>query len=154
MTDKNRFRELEELEKALKIFRKYEKRYAGKLNLKINDKQPIVKEVANAMYVITLNTLTKALKQAEQREREKAIDDILRGVEDFREWSESYKKVLLHRRRCKKWRKGFCLDCFGGGLSKFTRDFLNDEKLKKDVQGTGYFAYLYLSKSMACRRDT
>ncbi len=30
-----------------------------------------------------------------------------------------YRKVLEHRRNCKKWGKGFCLDCFGGGLTIF-----------------------------------
>lgn len=36
-----------------------------------------------------------------------------------------YKKVLKHRNHCLKYRSGFvCLDCFGGGLQKFTEDLL------------------------------
>lgn len=34
-----------------------------------------------------------------------------------------YQKVLEHRRGCKQWTNGFCLDCFGGGLNKFNDDF-------------------------------
>ena len=28
--------------------------------------------------------------------------------------SQTYKKVLIHRRTCPKWGKSFCLECFGG----------------------------------------
>lgn len=35
---------------------------------------------------------------------------------------ESYDKVLKHRKKCKLWGSGnFCLDCFGGGFTKFFR---------------------------------
>jgi len=30
-----------------------------------------------------------------------------------------YKKVLEHRKKCWKWGKSFCLECFGGGLTNF-----------------------------------
>lgn len=47
---------------------------------------------------------------------------------------ETYKKVLTHRNYCPKWRSGLvCLDCFGGGLQKFTKDLL-DEMKKKDIK--------------------
>jgi len=42
-------------------------------------------------------------------------------------FSKPYRKVLEHRRTCKKWGKKFCLECFGGGLSKFV-DELHKEK--------------------------
>jgi len=31
-----------------------------------------------------------------------------------------YKKILKHRNECPKWKKQeLCLECFGGGLTKF-----------------------------------
>lgn len=36
--------------------------------------------------------------------------------------SQTYKKVLAHRQQCSKWGKEFCLNCFGGGLTKFVGD--------------------------------
>lgn len=36
--------------------------------------------------------------------------------------SKTYKKVLDHRRKCKKWGKEFCVKCFGGGLIKFIKN--------------------------------
>jgi hypothetical protein len=49
---------------------------------------------------------------------------------DFEKRSKTYAKVLLHRRECPLWNKCFCLDCFGGGLTQFTRD-LSDEMRQK-----------------------
>jgi hypothetical protein len=46
--------------------------------------------------------------------------------------SETYKKVLEHRRQCSKWGKGFCLHCFGGGLNIFVRD-LETEIIKNEI---------------------
>jgi len=37
---------------------------------------------------------------------------------------EAYEKVLRHRRTCPKWGKSFCLECFGGGLTKYTERLL------------------------------
>ncbi len=37
----------------------------------------------------------------------------------------AYEKVIIHRTKCDKWGKEFCLDCFGGGLNLFV------EKLKE-----------------------
>lgn len=36
--------------------------------------------------------------------------------------SKAYLNVLEHRKNCPKWGKSFCLDCFGGGLIKFTNE--------------------------------
>jgi len=36
------------------------------------------------------------------------------------EETETYCKVIEHRAKCPKWTTGFCLECFGGGLVKFT----------------------------------
>ena len=45
-----------------------------------------------------------------------------------------YKKALRHRVHCPRYRSGvICLDCFGGGLQKFTKD-LFDEMKKKDIK--------------------
>lgn len=46
--------------------------------------------------------------------------------------SLSYKKVLKHRETCNHWNKDFeiCIDCFGGGLKKFTKN-LSQESLKE-----------------------
>lgn len=45
-----------------------------------------------------------------------------------------YKKVLKHRNYCPRYRLGnFCLDCFGGGLTRFTSDLLNEMK-KKNIK--------------------
>jgi len=42
---------------------------------------------------------------------------------------EEYKKILEHRRNCPKWqKKELCLECFGGGLTKFWENII--EKLK------------------------
>lgn len=34
--------------------------------------------------------------------------------------SETYRKILEHRRHCPKWTKDFCMECFGGGLTIFS----------------------------------
>lgn len=38
---------------------------------------------------------------------------------DLMRKSKTYREILKHRKNCKKWGKGFCLDCFGGGLTLF-----------------------------------
>lgn len=50
---------------------------------------------------------------------------------------ETYRKVLKHRRKCPHWMKGFCVDCFGGGLSKYTEDLMTELKERHDW-GPGY----------------
>jgi len=42
--------------------------------------------------------------------------------------SETYRKILEHRRDCPKWGKEFCMECFGGGLTLFI-DKLNKERM-------------------------
>lgn len=55
--------------------------------------------------------------------------------------SKVYRKILKHRRKCDKWGKGFCLDCFGGGLTKFFDDYFLEQlrefnkKAKKSKEG-------------------
>lgn len=49
------------------------------------------------------------------------------GIEQL----DVYKEVLEHRNYCSRYRSGrLCLDCFGGGLTKFTRDLLSEMKKK------------------------
>jgi len=50
---------------------------------------------------------------------------------EFMEESKVYRNVLKHRRTCKRWEKEFCLDCFGGGLTQFTKS-LQKENLAKN----------------------
>lgn len=50
--------------------------------------------------------------------------------------NETYRKILEHRGNCPKWTKEFCLDCFGGGLTRFLRD-METEHHKKH----GWFKY-------------
>ena len=54
-------------------------------------------------------------------------------VDDFMRECKVYRSILEHRRNCPKWGKEFCMECFGGGLTKFT-DKLKEE-LRKDVEG-------------------
>jgi len=54
------------------------------------------------------------------------VMDILEEVLDTKKLN-CYKEVLEHRRRCDKWGKEFCLECFGGGLTKFL------ETIKKEL---------------------
>lgn len=50
---------------------------------------------------------------------------------EFEVESRTYAHVLEHRRKCKKWAKEFCLDCFGGGLTQFTKDLEMEKSLSK-----------------------
>lgn len=50
--------------------------------------------------------------------------------------TKAYKKVLQHRKTCKLWGKGFCLDCFGGGLTAFLKELEDEHDIiwwKKEV---------------------
>ena len=42
------------------------------------------------------------------------------------EESQAYKNVLKHRLTCPKWKKGFCLECFGGGLTNYLKRLENE----------------------------
>jgi len=44
--------------------------------------------------------------------------------------TEAYRKVLKHRGECKKWGREFCLECFGGGLTKYSNNLLQEAKFK------------------------
>ncbi len=43
--------------------------------------------------------------------------------------SKTYRNILEHRRKCPKWSKEFCMECFGGGLTKFSEDLIKELKL-------------------------
>ena len=51
---------------------------------------------------------------------------------EFKQLSKTYSKVLAHRKKCKKWGKEFCIECFGGGLTQFTRD-LEKERIRSTI---------------------
>jgi len=55
----------------------------------------------------------------------------IEDAEKFASESETYKKVLIHRKTCPKWGKSFCLLCFGGGLTQFTNDLEEEKKVMK-----------------------
>ncbi len=55
----------------------------------------------------------------------------IEDAEEFQKNSKTYRDILEHRRTCKKWGKGFCLECFGGGLTLFTKN-LQEEMNKND----------------------
>jgi len=46
-------------------------------------------------------------------------------------WMKEYRKVLKHRNNCPKWTKEFCLECFGGGLTKFSENFTKIQDIDK-----------------------
>jgi len=43
--------------------------------------------------------------------------------------SKTYREILEHRRKCSKWGKEFCLECIGGGLTKFIDSLLKERLL-------------------------
>ena len=53
----------------------------------------------------------------------------IEDAEEFAKQSKTYKEVLEHRRTCKSWGKEFCLDCFGGGLTKFTENLQEEYRI-------------------------
>ena len=53
---------------------------------------------------------------------------ICEDAEDSMRESKTYRKILEHRRKCSKWGKEFCLECFGGGLTLFTKKLIMEER--------------------------
>ncbi len=58
----------------------------------------------------------------------------IEDAEDLMRESKTYRKILEHRRKCSKWGKEFCLECFGGGLTLFTKN-LSEELYFKEKEG-------------------
>ncbi len=53
--------------------------------------------------------------------------EIYRNIDQL----DVYKQIVEHRKYCPKWRLGvICLDCFGGGITRFTDDLLREMKSK------------------------
>lgn len=56
--------------------------------------------------------------------------------------SKTYLKVLDHRKNCYNWPKfmndkgGFCLECFGGGLTKYAENLINELHLEEVTYDT------------------
>ena len=44
--------------------------------------------------------------------------------------SDVYMKALNHRKTCAKWNNGFCLECFGGGLTLYTEHLFEELEAK------------------------
>lgn len=65
-------------------------------------------------------SLTNVIRRSENR-----IFERISNSEKIEEkFNIEYKKVLEHRKKCPYWGRAFCLDCFGGGLSKFFKMIL------------------------------
>ena len=47
-------------------------------------------------------------------------------------FQREYRKVLKHRNKCSKWTKDFCLECFGGGLTKFSEKITEIEDIDRN----------------------
>jgi hypothetical protein len=68
----------------------------------------------------------------------------IEDAEEFAKKSETYRLVLEHRQKCKNWGKKFCIECFGGGLTLFTKNLLDEGLLiiaangKKSIIGLGF----------------
>ncbi len=54
------------------------------------------------------------------------IDDLMRE-------SKTYREILEHRRSCPKWGKEFCMECFGGGLTKFSENLIKELNLNRII---------------------
>lgn len=65
--------------------------------------------------------------------------------------TKAYNKVLKHRKNCPKWSKEFCLECFGGGLTLFTKEIKYEIaiSLKKKIKNKVFkkFAKMYSEDS-------
>ncbi len=59
----------------------------------------------------------------------------IEDAEDLMRESKTYRKILEHRRTYPSWTKDFCLDCFGGGLTQFTRGFKEEFALGRKNDG-------------------
>lgn len=48
----------------------------------------------------------------------------------WRNFEKAYKEIIQHRSKCEKWKKQeMCIDCFGGGLTKFTEKIIGGERI-------------------------
>lgn len=54
-----------------------------------------------------------SVKEAVDLAIDKVVNHIGMGM------SIKYNEVIRHRQKCPKWGKEYCVDCFGGGLSRF-----------------------------------
>ena len=68
-------------------------------------------------------------------------------AEDLLRESPTYKEILEHRKECPKWGKDFCLECFGGGLTKFLNSVRKELILKEKSNHNG-FSYPFKDKSI------
>ena len=50
------------------------------------------------------------------------------GVGKMNTNNKAYIKVLEHRRTCSKWGKEFCMQCFGGGLTRFINNYIEEDE--------------------------
>jgi hypothetical protein len=83
------------------------------------------------MELSDINTVTSApqdiLKLMIFQKKENFIDALICELEKSR---KTYWKVLLHRISCPKWEKEFCVDCFGGGLTEFVDNLVNELEIE------------------------
>lgn len=50
----------------------------------------------------------------------------LQEIVEYCDVSKTYREISKHRNRCPKWGKEFCLECFGGGLNRFTENLIEE----------------------------
>lgn len=108
---------------VLKVSEKYDAwDYITREDVKVIDAVNKLKKLDIESTKIVTNYMEKLVGKIAQ-----AKQDLLEkiDVEDL----ELYKKIRKHRSTCRHWGLSFCLECFGGGLTKFT------DKLKKELQG-------------------
>jgi hypothetical protein len=130
----------------------FEKYFLNKINKYIFDNvhQTVQKELAELLQLefikynfkmekFSISRIEKAMKNIKNADDKKFPVDHREKIPEVETYTgieqlDVYKEVIEHRNYCPRYRSGrLCLDCFGGGLTKFTNDLLSEMK-KKDVK--------------------
>ena len=82
----------------------------------------IPKTLVGKFHKVLKGQLTGLVMETKFNERSWLLDKI----KDLQRTSKTYRKILDHRKTCNKWGKSFCLDCFGGGLTKYTDNLIDE----------------------------
>ena len=128
----------------------FEKYFSSKINKYIFDNvQTVQKELEELLQLelveysfkierFVISRIERVMKNRKKADKKFSVDcsgeipemETHAGIEQL----DVYKKVVEHRNYCPRYRSGrLCLDCFGGGLTKFTNDLLSEMK-KKDIK--------------------
>lgn len=98
------------------------------------DTRPLDVRIANDVYILTgaephSYMWTEAFYRLRLELRElRKVMSTPKGVFNESVYQfKTYGRVLEHRYKCPKWKRNeFCLDCFGGGLSKFWKNIVKE----------------------------